>query len=73
MIHLDRNRSSHRLHLNKNGDAPTKSSVLYNAANKLRRVPNSDDTEGVFRIWDPKEESQSIDENLKREEHEKQV
>ena len=54
-------------------DAPTKSSVLYNAAHKLRHMPGSDDKEGVYRIWNPKEESQSIDEAVKLEIREKQV
>lgn len=67
---IDRKRNSHKVQRN---DAPTKSSVLYNAARKLRHIPGSDDREGVYRVWDPKEESQSIDEAVKLEIREKQV
>ena len=67
MISFDKKRASHK------NDAPIKSSVLYTAARKLRQIPGSNDREGVYRVWDPKEESQSIDEGKKREEHEKQV
>lgn len=67
---LERKRHSQKLNRN---DAPTKSSVLYNAARKLRHIPESNDREGVYRVWDPKEESQSIDAGMKREDREKQV
>ena len=67
---FDKKRHSHKTNRN---DAPIKSSVLYNAARKLRHIPDSNDREGVYRVWDPKEESQSIDMNLKREDREKQV
>ena len=36
-------------------------------------MPGSDDREGVYRVWDPKEESQSIDDAVKMEIREKQV
>ena len=60
---FDKKRHSHKTNRN---DAPIKSSVLYTAARKLRHIPDANDKEGVYRVWDPKEESQSIDMNLKR-------
>ena len=47
--------------------------MLYNAARKLRHMPDSNDKDGVFRVWDPKEESQSVFNGKEREDREKQV
>ena len=36
-------------------------------------MPDSNDKDGVFRVWDPKEESQSVFNGKEREDREKQV